>query len=87
MPALARMKGTLEKHLAAAPDPQYVTQDVVMVYHTKFKVGEGEGEGEEEVDVQEQWFHTCEEEHRNINAFYQEKRLEAVRRFVTLKVW
>ena len=71
MSIIPRMKATLSKHIQEAPDPQFVEEHEVDRYHTKFK---------------EKWFHECEEEHKKITAFYQEKRAEAVRRFVTLKV-
>jgi len=65
-----RLKSKLDKHMAEAPDAQFVAEDAVFVYHKKFS---------------ENWFHDCDNEHAKITAFFQEKRAEAVRRFVSLK--
>jgi len=50
-----RLKSKLDKHMAEAPDAQFVAEDAVFVYHKKFS---------------ENWFHDCDNEHAKITAFF-----------------
>ena len=35
---IVRLKSKLDKHMAEAPDAQFVAEDAVFVYHKKFSV-------------------------------------------------
>ena len=36
--SFCRLKSKLDKHMAEAPDAEFVTEDAVFVYHKKFSV-------------------------------------------------